>query len=139
MVSCEFIIFCTYLLHYFVLLGPPNIVSLSNNITIVEGEYASFMCKVNNDPESIENIKITWFNNNNHMLINHIDRVSISSTMESGPSRTIISTITIDPVLHQDAGQYSCVAMNHLLLSVSNSTHLSVKCMQVNQYTDYVY
>ena len=86
------------------------------------------MCKANNDPDAIENIKIMWFDDNSHMLINHINRVSIISTMESGPARTIISTITIDPVIHQDAGQYSCVAMNHFVLSVRNSTHLLVKC-----------
>ena len=104
------------------------IVSLSDNTTVVEGESVSFVCEVSNDPDAIENNTIRWFDDNDHRLTNANDSVTISDTMETGPSRTVISTLTIDPVIHQDAGEYRCVALNHPILMVSDTTELTVRC-----------
>ena len=104
------------------------IVSLSDSTTVVEGESVSFVCEATNDPNAIENVTIRWFDNNDHKLINGNYRTIISNTMETGPSRTVISTLTIDPVIHQDAGEYRCVALNHPILMVSDTTELTVRC-----------
>ena len=104
------------------------IVSLSDSTTVVEGESVSFVCEATNDPDAIENVTIRWFDNNDHRLTNGDDRITIINTMETDPSRTVISTLTIDPVIHQDAGEYRCVALNHLILMVSDTTELTVRC-----------
>ena len=104
------------------------IVSLSNDTTVVEGEIFSFVCKVTNDPDAIEDIIMGWFANNDHKLSNHEDRITINDATESVANRTVISTLTIDPVIHQDAGQYRCVALNHPELMVSDTTQLTVQC-----------
>ena len=107
-------------------LGPPTIVSLSGSVTVVEGENISFVCESNNDLDATIDITIRWFYVNQRLMNN--DRVTIINTNENGPSRTVISTLTIDPVIHQDAGQYRCVAVNHDLLTVSDTTQLTVQC-----------
>ena len=104
------------------------IVSLSDSTTVVEGESVSYVCEASNDPDAIENATIRWFDNKDHRLANGDDRITISDTMETGPSRTIISTLTINPVIHQDAGEYRCEAINHHDLSVSDTTELTVRC-----------
>ena len=106
------------------------IVSLSDTITIVEGEIesVSFVCEADNDLNATINIAIRWFDDNNHRLSNGDDRITISTTMETGPNRTVMSTLTIDPVIHQDAGQYTCEALNYHGLTDSNITMLIVEC-----------
>ena len=113
-------------------LGPPMIVSLSDNATVVEGESVSFVCEITNDPDAIENVTMRWFNDYSHRITDHDDRITISNTMETHPSRTVMSTLTIDPVIHQDAGQYRCVALNHPELMVSDTTQLTVQCKLTN-------
>ena len=96
--------------------------------TVVEGESVSFVCEATNDPDAIEDVTIRWFDNNDHRLTNGNDSITISNTIETGPSRTVMSTLTIDPVIHQDAGEYRCVALNHNMLSVSDAVELTVRC-----------
>ena len=109
-------------------LGPPKIVSLlPDSATVVERESVSFVCQVINDPNAKENVTIRWYNNGRR-LSDQDDRVTISNTMETHPNRTVMSTLTIDPVIHQDTGQYRCVALNHPELMVSDTTQLTVEC-----------
>ena len=102
--------------------------SLSDNAIVVEGGNINFVCKVTNDPDAIEDVTIRWFSDIDHRLMNNDDRITINNTMETHPSRTVMSTLTIDPVIHQDAGQYRCVALNHPELMVSDTTQLTVEC-----------
>ena len=104
------------------------IVSLSDITTVVEGESVSFVCEADNDLNATINVTIRWFDNNNHKLRNGDDRVTISNTMETGPNRTVMSTLTIDPVIHQDAGMYRCQALNYRDLTDSSVTRLMVEC-----------
>ena len=104
------------------------IVSLSDNASVVEGESVRFVCEVTNDPDATEDVTIRWFNDNSHRIRDRDDRITISNTMETHPNRTVMSTLTIDPVIHQDAGQYRCVALNHPELMVSDTTQLTVQC-----------
>ena len=101
---------------------------MPNDATVVEGESISFVCEVANDPNAIENVTIRWFDNDNHRLSDQDDRVTISNTAETHPSRTVMSTLTIDPVIYQDAGQYRCVALNHPELMIYDTTQLTVQC-----------
>lgn len=102
---------------------------MSNSITLVEGDGVSFVCEVTNDLNAIIDITIIWFDDRDHNgnLLNN-DRVTITNTNETGPSRTVMSTLTIDPVIQQDAGQYRCQASNHPVLRVSETTQLTVQC-----------
>ena len=109
-------------------LGPPMIVSLSDNDPVVEGEIVIFVCKVDNDLDATINITIRWFDDNNRRLSNGDDRITISTTMETGPNRTVMSTLTIDSVIQQDVGLYRCEALNHHLLKDSSITMLIVEC-----------
>jgi len=70
------------------------------------------VCKASNDPSAIEDVTFKWFDINNHNIINS-NCITMSNTMETGSNRIIISTLTINPVIHQDAGDYLCVALNH--------------------------
>ena len=87
------------------------------------------MCNATNDINATINITIIWFDNNDHSgnLLNN-DRVTITNINETGPSRTVMSTLTIDPVIHQDTGQYRCEASNYPVLRVSETTQLIVQC-----------
>ena len=114
-------------------LGPPMIIFLSNDTTVVEGESVSFVCEANNDPDAKINVTIRWFDDNGHGLINN-NSVIITDTMETGPSRTVLSTLTIDPVIRQDDGQYRCEALNHPDLTVSQTTQLTVECKLTSSY-----
>ena len=98
-------------------------------MTVVEGDSVSFMCEATNDLNATIDVTIIWFDDNDHSqnLLNS-DRVTITSTNETGPSRIVMSTLTIDPVIHQDAGQYRCQASNHPKLRVSETTQLTVQC-----------
>ena len=102
--------------------------SLSYSVTVVEGENVSFVCQASNDPAAIEDVTFRWFNDSNHRLKNNDDHITISNTMETGPNRIIMSTLTIDPVIHRDAGEYRCVALNHPTLHDTNTTQLTVEC-----------
>ena len=106
------------------------IVSLSDDVTVVEGESVSFVCEANNHVNATIDVTIRWFDINDHRIqdLSDNDRVNISNTNETGSNRTIMSTLTIDPVIHQDAGQYRCEAFNHPILTVSDTTQLIVQC-----------
>ena len=104
------------------------IVSLPDNLTVVEGKSVSFVCAANNDLNATVNVTIRWFDDRHNSELTNTDRITISNTMETGPSRTVMSTLTIDPVIHQDAGQYRCEAFNHPVLTVSDTTQLIVQC-----------
>ena len=102
---------------------------MSDSITVVEGDSVSFVCEATNDLNAIIDVTIIWFDDNDYSqdLLNS-DRVNITNTMETGPNRTVMSTLTIGPVIHQDAGQYRCQALNHVLLRVNDTTQLTVQC-----------
>ena len=107
------------------LLGSPKIVSLSDSTTVVEGESVRFICEATNDLDAIEDVTIRWFNDT---LMKNDDRITINNTMETGPNRSVMSTLIINPVIHQDSGQYKCEASNHPNVSVRNTTDLTVRC-----------
>ena len=98
-------------------------------MTVVEGDNVSFVCEATNDLDAIFNVTIIWFDDNDHSrdLLNS-DRVNITDTTETDLNRTVMSTLTIDPVIHQDAGQYRCEALNHPGLRISDTTQLTVQC-----------
>ena len=98
-------------------------------MTVVEGENVSFVCEATNDLDATIDVTIIWYDYNDHSgnLLNS-DRVTITNTLETDLNRTVMSTLTIDPVIHQDAGQYRCVALNHFLLRVNDTTQLTVQC-----------
>ena len=98
-----------------------------DSVTVVEGENITFVCEANNDLDATIDVTIRWFYVNQSRLMNN-DRVKIINTNENGTNRTVMSTLTIDPVIHQDAGQYRCVAVNHDLLTASDTTQLTVEC-----------
>ena len=123
---------------YYLHLGPPTIVSLlPDNATVAERESVSFVCEVTNDPDAIEDVTIRWFGNNDHRLSDQDDRITISNTTETHPNGTVISTLTIDPVIHQDAGQYRCVALNHPELMVRDTTQLTVECKLTSSLSEH--
>ena len=98
-------------------------------MTVVEGDSVTFVCEATNNLNAIIDVTIIWFDDNDYSqnLLNS-DRVIITNTNETGPSRIVMSTLTIDPVIHQDAGQYRCQAFNHRVLRVSDTTQLTVQC-----------
>ena len=110
------------------------IIFLSNDTTVVEGESVSFVCEANNDLDATINVRIRWFRNNGQRLSHGNDRVIITDTMETGPNRTVMSILTIDPVIHQDDGQYRCDAVNHPLLTDDSTTELTVECKLTSSY-----
>ena len=108
------------------MLGSPKIVSLSDRrTTVVEGESVTFVCEATNDLDAIEVVTIRWLG---HTLKKDDDRITINNAMENGPNRTVMSTLTINPVIHQDTGQYICDASNHPNVSVNSTAELTVIC-----------
>ena len=116
------------------------IVSLSDSATVVEGESVSFVCEAYNDLNATINVTIRWFGNNGCRIRNgDDDHITISTTMETGPNRTVMSTLTIDPVIHHDAGQYTCEALNYHGLTDSSITMLIVECKLTISLSVHVY
>ena len=102
---------------------------MSDSITVVEGVSINFVCEATNDLDAIIDVTIIWFDDNYYSQnLLDSDRVTITTTTETGPNRTVMSTLTIDPVIHQDAGQYRCQVLNHVLLRVDETTQLTVQC-----------
>ena len=122
----------------YIYVGPP-VISLSGNATVVEGGSVSFVCEVTNDPDALADVTIGWYNDSNQILSIQDDRITISNTMETHPNRTVMSTLTINPVIYQDAGQYRCVAANHPELMVSNTTQLTVECKLTSSLSVHTY
>ena len=112
-----------------VTLGPPKIVSLTDDVTAAEGSSVNFTCDVTNDPEAVgtQNVTILWFGVDNGRITNG-GRYNINSSSRDDFMESFISTLTIDPVLRQDHGTYRCQAFNDIVLRVSEDTDLTVEC-----------
>ena len=123
-------------MYYYTYVGPPFIVSLSNNTVVFEEDRVSFMCEVTNDPDAIEDVTFVWSHNNEQILSNRgerrqrnrDDRININNTVETQPSRTVVGTLTINSVMLRDTGQYTCSALNHAEQMVNHTTQLTVRC-----------
>jgi len=107
-------------------LGPPRIVSLSNNLTSVEGSIASIVCNVSNDKGAvgIQDVTILWFYGNGSRVNPDSSTVITNSTVGDYD----ISTLTFNPVTHTHSGQYTCQSTNHDTLKDTESTNVIVEC-----------
>jgi len=105
--------------------GPPKIVSLTGYVTVVEGSSVSLVCNVTNDRDAVgtQNVTVLW-----HNIIYEDDRITITNSSRDDFKESYISTLTINPVLRDDKGQYTCQALNHIELRDSESTNLIVEC-----------
>ena len=127
MVSCE--LTCQYCITRLCSSGPPKIVSLTEDVTIVEGSIAVIVCDVTNDRDAVgtQNVTIIWFGNDGSR-VNEDDRISITSSSRNDFEELYISTLTINPVLCDDKGQYTCLPLNNVVLGDSGNTSLIVEC-----------
>ena len=109
--------------------GPPKIVSLPDNVTVVEGSSVDIVCDVTNDRDAVgtQNVTILWFGNDGGRVYED-DRITITNSSNDGYQLSYISTLTINPVFRQDAGQYRCQAFNHIALRDSQNINLIVEC-----------
>ena len=102
---------------------------MAHDVTVVEGSIATIVCDVTNDRDAVgtQNVSILWFGDDGSR-VDENDRISISNSSNDNYGLSFISTLTLDPVLHQDAGQYTCQAKNHVELRDSEVTELIVEC-----------
>jgi len=109
--------------------GPPNIVSLTDDVTTAEGSSVNFTCDVTDDPEAVDsqNVIILWFGVDG-IRINDGSRYNIENSSRDNYMESFISTLTINPVLRQDHGTYRCQAFNNIVLRVSEDTDLTIEC-----------
>ena len=108
--------------------------SLTDDITVIEGSIATIVCDVTNDHDAVgtQNVTILWFGYNGSR-VNENDRISITNSSNDGYAMSFISTLSFNPVLHQDTGQYTCQAINHLVLSDNQTSDLVVESELVNE------
>ena len=109
--------------------GPPKIVSLPDNVTVVEGSSVDIACDVTNDRDAVgtQNVTILWFGNDGGRIYEN-DSISITNSSNDSYQLSYISTLTIDPVLREHVGWYRCQALNHAELRDSQSVNLIVEC-----------
>ena len=110
--------------------------SLTDDITVVEGLIATIMCDVTNDHDAVgtQNVTILWFGDDGSR-VNEDDHIAITDSSRNNFEESYISTLTINPVLCDDKGQYTCLAFNHVVLKDSKNTNLIVECeLSYQQY-----
>jgi len=109
--------------------GPPKVVSLTSNVTVVEGFSVSLLCNVTNHHDAVgtQNVSILWFHNNG-VRVYEGDRITITNSSMDDFKKSYINILTITPVLRDDKGQYTCQALNHVELRDNESTNLIVEC-----------
>ena len=106
--------------------------SLPHNVTVVEGSSVDIVCDVTNDHDAVgtQNVTILWFGNDGSRVYED-DRITITNSSNDNYQLSYISTLTINPVFRQDDGQYTCQALNHIVLRDSQNINLIVECESV--------
>ena len=109
--------------------GPPKIVSLTDDVTVVEGSSVDIVCDVTNDRDAVgtQNVTILWFSSKGGRISDD-GRFTIANSSTDSYQLSFISTLTINPVLREDTGQYTCQALNHVYLRDNEITNLTVEC-----------
>ena len=112
------------------ILGPPVIDYISNAMTSVEGNIATFIFNATNDPDymAIYQLQIEWYKCNGDQVEQDnctviTDDVQVTDKLQS--------SLQFNPVDPADNGTYKCRASNHPEFYAELSTSLTVECMYI--------
>ena len=122
--SCTF---DTYLSQVYVL-GSPAINYISRPQTIFKGNKISLICNATNDEDAVDSLQILWYKTNDNVTITGQQHVFEKST--TNIITELQSTISFDPISHNDDGEYTCRAFNHPQLYTEAVTSVTVECKE---------
>ena len=100
----------------------------------LEGDKVNLVCTVINDVHANHSIQVSWYKNGK--LIQP-DRKSILLYNETIKDFIQFKSIlTLDPVIPNDDGLYTCQAFNHPDLYSESETNLTVECKLATYLTN---
>ena len=102
----------------FVFTDAPRVTIEDDNKTVTAGDDVSLDCLIDANPMNLSLVE--WYHNG------HLINVE-NERFEGGTSEPV--SLAINPIIPQDAGDYSCSAQNEVGQDVSvNSVNLEVLC-----------
>ena len=109
--------------------GPPTINFISNPQLTVEGNKTSLTCNATNDEDAVDSLQILWYKTKDNVTItgqqNEAEKSKITNIIT-----VLQSTISFDPISHNDDGEYTCRSFNHPQSYDESKTKLSVECKE---------
>jgi len=84
------------------------------------------MCSATNDEDAADSLKILWYKTKDKITITGQQDAVLEKSSTSITTR-LRSTISFDPVNHNDHGNYTCQAFNHPQLYTEAVTSVIVK------------
>ena len=106
-------------MHFIVIIGPPTVKELPQQVHVVSGEEFDVTCTATNHQDSPTNLMFSW-KTPNGVVYNY-------TTTDEDDSRTASSTLHINNVVH--SGEYKCVAVTGGTLTASTSTNIVAEGM----------
>jgi len=123
-----------YHAHVIVSTGPPNIVHITNDTVVFEGNKTKLMCNAFNDEDAVNPLTIIWYNSKGIRLESDDEHIIILNTTDPITGQ-VLSALLFDPVNHTDSGEYICRAFNDNDCYTENKTTLTVKCKYKDHLT----
>ena len=109
-----------------VIVGPPVISFINNNIISLEGDRVKLLCIATNDIRANYSLQINWYRGNELIMPNGKHILLHNDTHKH--SNQLKSTLVFNPVNRTDNGEYTCRAFNHPDLYSELKTNLTVEC-----------
>ena len=122
-----------YHVHVNVSTGPPNIVNITSDTIVFEGNRTTLMCTAFNDEDAVSPLTIVWYNSKGIRLKSDDEHIVIYNTTDPVTGQ-VLSTLLFDPVNHTDSGEYICRAFNDKDCYTEDKTVLTVKCKYIRSF-----
>ena len=111
---------------FFLLVGPPAVNYISRPQTTFRGNKTSLTCTATNDEDAVDSLQILWYKTKDKVTITGQQDVIEKNT--TNIITELQSTISFDPISHNDDGEYTCRAFNHPQLYTEAVTSVTVEC-----------
>ncbi|XP_065918890.1 cell adhesion molecule DSCAM-like [Dysidea avara] len=106
--------------------GPPTINFISNPQLTVEGDKTSLTCNATNDEDAVDSLQILWYKTKDNVPITGQQDV-VEKSKISNLTTELQSTISFNPISHNDDGEYTCRAFNHPQSYNESKTNVTVE------------
>ena len=93
---------------------------------LLEGDKVNLLCTVINDVHANHSIQVNWYKGNKLIRPDGKRILLYNETIED--SMQFKSILTLDPVIPDDDGLYTCQTFNHPDLYSESETSLMVEC-----------
>ena len=116
--------------------GPPTINFISNSQLTIEGNKTSLICNATNDEDAVDSLQIVWYKTKDRVTITGQQDVPEKNKITNITTK-LHSKISLDPISHNDDGEYTCQAFNHPQSYIESKTKVTVECKESTMYSLY--